>query len=203
MHFFTAYQPSKYTHKLSPISNISLIVTLITFSSLFGANWELDQKKSHIRFSGSHAGVTFTGNFPSFTGDIYFEDQNIEKTQATISIALNQVVVSDYYYQETLLTEDWFNVKNHPQAQFELQQLKAHSNEAYTHTAVGKLTLRGISKTLRIPLKLSTKDDQAFLDASVKIDRSDFKIGMESDPDGSWVSKFITVDIKLVAKALA
>jgi hypothetical protein len=50
-----------------------------------------------------------------------------------------------------------------------------------------------------LPYTLTIENGKALMEATTTLDRLPYKIGTESDPKGDWVSKDITVTIKITA----
>ncbi len=178
---------------------LSLIaLTLVPLAAASGAaakSWGVDKAESAIVFSGVHAGSPFEGRFEDWTANIEFDPEAPQNAVVLVTVETASAKTGTDLYDGTLTGADWFNVESFPQARFEA--MGAEPDGAGGYTLKGTLTIRENSA----PVALTFKADEtkAAADATVTLQRLDFGLGAESDPQGSWVSLEIPVTIKLVA----
>ncbi len=83
---------------------------------------------------------------------------------------------------ESALPEaDWFAVASHPTASFTATKFRHVAGNRYE--AIGKLTLRGISRPLKLPFTLTIAGDVATMTGTATIDRTLFGVGQ-----GEWAA---------------
>jgi polyisoprenoid-binding protein YceI len=156
------------------------------------ADYSASSKNGTIGFSGQHAGMNFSGTFESWTADLYLPVAGSEANKAYINATfdLQTATTGDSIYDETLPEGDWFDVDNHPRGSFSSTNVEPVANG---FDVSGELTLRG--KTLPVSFKLLKKGRR--LTANFPINRLDYGIGVDSDPEAEWVSKniYLTLDI--------
>ena len=157
--------------------------------------WGIDHAKSGIAFAGAHMGNPFTGRFESWDGNIEFDPAAPGSAVVLMTIDTASAKTGNATYDGTLPQADWFDVDAYPQARFEAFGATAQGEGRFTLD--GKLTIRSNSVPVGLPFEASDKEARA--EATITLNRLDFGIGAESDPDGQWVSKEITVTITLVA----
>ena len=174
-----------------------IILTTLLHHILLAQEWHILPEKSHISFQGEHAGIPFKGNFPTYTASIFFQKAYLDKTKVTFSFDMQKVIVSDYYYQQTLLSQDWFNSKEYPHAYFEVTSLVEKKDLDHHYLVSGNLTIKNITKPLQTVVKIQSSGNKVILDGEFTINRKDFAIGTSSDPDGSWVTLEIPIHIHL------
>lgn len=174
-----------------------LTITLCTHMANAKA-WQVDYEKSHINFSGDHAGVSFEGSFPKFNASIQFDPEKLESTKVTADIDISKTSVSDTLYTETLKTTDWFNSYEYPTAKYVSKSIEKIAAGKYLIT--GDLTIKDITKTVKTTVNISINGNQATARGQTNIKRTEFKIGNSSDPTGDWVSIDIPVTLYIVAK---
>ena len=68
-----------------------------------------------------------------------------------------------------------------------------------TYEVDGTLTLKGIAQDIALPFSLTTEGDKTVMEATTSLDRLLYQVGVASDPKAEWVSKDITVAIKVSA----
>ena len=193
------------------LAAIMCVVSLPAMTEL-----DINDSAGTVSFSGKHAGMTFNGEFESWTATIHLpnssqamqghsqghsKDHSQGNSQGNSQVSpafvkadfdLSSAETGDSLYNETLLEGDWFDVENHPRGGFESESVVS---TAEGHEVIGNLTLRG--KTLPISFILQQEDGRLL--ASFDIDRLAYGIGVESDPDAEWVSQFINLQLNIPA----
>ena len=80
---------------------------------------------------------------------------------------------------DTLKSDDLFAVKQFPSAQYVADNFTAKGGNKYA--AVGKLTLRNVTREVPIEFTFERKDGSAWLKGSAQLKRLDFGVGQ-----GDW-----------------
>lgn len=158
--------------------------------------WELVPAQSFIRFSGDNAGTPFSGTFNRWQADLAIDlDQPVQsRVHATIWTASATDGIK--MHEEALPTTEWFDVAEYPTASYAV--IRVIPNEDGTYLLEGELTIKDHSHPVG-PLQLRIENGTATISGKVAIEREAFDLGMESDPNGEWVSNEITVDVQAVA----
>ena len=156
--------------------------------------YDIDTNKSHIAFSGTHAGNEFNGEFEKWTAQIDFDENKLDTSTATIILYTGEAKTGNVMYDGTLPTQDWFDTNAYPTIIFIAKQFdKTDTGYAVT----GELAVKGITKSITIDFDLSGNDVKT-VTAQFPVDRLAYNIGVESDPNAEWVGQIITVDMTLV-----
>lgn len=130
------------------------------------------------------------GNANGISGTVTFDPENPAATTGKIVVASASLMVPNAMQREHMQGGMWLDVAKYPEITFEEKSLKNVKTEGNTTTAeaVGTFTLRGISKELTVPVKLTylkdklservpnMKGDLLVLRSSFSIKRSDFNI---------------------------
>jgi polyisoprenoid-binding protein YceI len=98
-----------------------------------------------------------SGTAGGVTGAVSFDAANPAATSGKIVVATNSLTVSNAMMTDHLRGEMWLNAAANPEITFELAKLenvKTAGNET-TATATGKFTLKGVSKDISVPVKLT------------------------------------------------
>jgi polyisoprenoid-binding protein YceI len=162
------------------------------------AEWQTDPANSEIRFSGSYASSPFTGVFEKWSADINFDPANPAQAKVRVLINTASAATGSKINDGTLKSADWFDVKNHPQAVFEASNFTALDGNRYR--AEGVLVIKGTKLPLAFEFQLDVEGATAHLQAGFTLDRIAYGLGVKADPTADWVSREITLDIKLTAR---
>ena len=172
------------------------IILIFLYSSIASAvPYRVDYDKSLIRFSGVHAGNEFEGVFNEWTADIDFDHDDPSTAHAQIIINTASAKTGNKLYDGTLPNEDWLNTARFPQAIFMSDKITKTDNG---YRVEGHLTLRGISHPVSFEFNLEG-DDPVAMTAYIPINRLDYNIGKDSDPNAEWVSDIINITLQLLA----
>jgi polyisoprenoid-binding protein YceI len=143
---------------------------------------DISQADGEVGFSGKHAGMTFKGVFLRWNAQLMLPPSAEPFVNAEFD--LSSAETGDSTYDDTLPEGDWFDVDNHPRGVFKSTQV---TQEGQGYKVEGELTLRGKS----LPASFLLIEDGKRLTSTFIVDRIDYGIGLESDPDADWVDREI------------
>jgi polyisoprenoid-binding protein YceI len=139
---------------------------------------------------------SINGTASGISGKVTFDPANPAATKGRIVVAANSLHVGNATMKEHLHGENWMNVTKFPEMTFELDSLKNVKTEGdiTTADAVGKITIKGVTKELAAPVKLtylkdkmkarSGKDgDLLVVRSNFAVKRSDFGINASRGED--------------------
>lgn len=208
----TTTEPGRRLTLRLGLSLIPIAIIAIVFSLLQGqsskhsggksietgaqSEWLIDPARSHIEFSGTHAGADFKGEFTRWRGDIRFNPASPEKALITASIDTASATDGIPLHDETLPLAEWFNVEVHPIAT--VQSTSILSIDSQRYEVNGVLTIKGVDVDLK-GFVLEVEDQGIRISGDTVLDRAALNLGMESDPQGEWVSLAIPVNLVLHA----
>lgn len=152
-------------------------------------------EKSSVTFSYKQMGVAMDGKFKKFNAQVSLDTAKLDKAKGSIDIDLASIDTGSGEADQEVVGKSWFNVAAHPKASFVLKGIKATGANQYE--ATGQLTIKGQSRDISAPLKLSP---QGALTGSFVLKRGDYAIG-----EGMWakfdvVANEITVNFNLNLK---
>jgi len=130
------------------------------------------------------------GNANGISGTVTFDSENPAATQGKIIVASASLMVPNSMQQHHLHSDMWLDVAKYPEITFESKAFKNVKTEGNVTTAevVGNFTLKGVSKELTVPVKLTylkdklgarvpkMKGDLLVIRSNFSIKRSDFNI---------------------------
>lgn len=140
---------------------------------------QVQADKSTIGFSYQQMNVKMEGRFRQFTAQIAFDPAKPAAAKVSFNVALGSVDAGSGDADQELAGKSWFNTTQFPSAQFVASSVKALGNNQFE--VAGKLTIKGQSRDIVIPAKLTPLGNTAALDGTFTIRRGDFSIG-----EGSW-----------------
>ena len=128
---------------------------------------------------------------------VTFDPENPAATRGKIVVAANSLHVGNPMMKEHLHSDKWMDVNRFPQITFELEAMKNVKTDGNVTTAdaAGKMTVKGTTKELTVPVKLTylkdklqqrvpgRKGDLLVVRSNFTIKRSDFGINSGSFED--------------------
>jgi len=190
----------KMMHILKYLTFSLLFFILFAHGAVQGKDWQVNLTNSEIRFSGKHAGADFKGVFERWDADISFDPNKLDTSHVRVTIETASAVTGNGLYDGTLKGKDWFDIENHKSAVFEASSFQALGEKRYR--VQGNLTIKGNRVSLPFDFTLDVEGTDAKMTASIPLDRIKHGLGVGSDPDASWVSREIGLDIIVNASVL-
>lgn len=112
-----------------------------------------------------------------------------------------------------LMSPDFFDVANHATASFEITGVAAGIDTSIkevilkdaTHTVTGNLTLKGVTKSITFPAKVTMNETTATADANFNIDRTQWGLvyGNDKSLKDKFISPIVNIGLHLVANTAA
>ncbi len=152
-------------------------------AQLADGKYILDFNKSSIVWSAKKVtGSGHTGTVRVSSGVIYVKGN--AGITGKVKIDMNAMVITDISDAGTnanflnhLKAEDFFNTVVFPDAMFEVISVQvAKGNNGTTHNVSGNMTIKGITKALSFPAKITGGGNQVFVEGIVGVDRSQFDV---------------------------
>jgi polyisoprenoid-binding protein YceI len=142
-------------------SVIVSLLSLATAAALTAAPLSFDFKDpkgvNAIQFHLDSLLEPIAGTASGVTGTVKFDPANPAATSGKIVVATSSLTVANAMMGDHLRGKDWLDAAANPEITFELTKLanvKTAGNET-TATAQGKFTLKGVTKEIAVPVKLT------------------------------------------------
>jgi polyisoprenoid-binding protein YceI len=146
------------------------------------AHYTLDPAKSTFEYQFTQAGALNKGKFTKYTVTLDFSADSLATSKLDVVVDMGSLDTGDKERDETLKSADLFAVAKFPQSRFTSTQITKTANG---YDAVGKLTIRGVSRDVHVPFSFRTADEQGkpagYLLGKTTIKRLDFGVGQ-----GDW-----------------
>jgi polyisoprenoid-binding protein YceI len=167
---------------LASVVAVSASLVAFTAKKLSG-DWQLDQSHSSMSFIINHFGSPFMGKFNKFEGKLNFDPNDLSKANAEFTIDANSINTFNDQRDGHVKNADFLDVAKYPTITFKSEKFSKKAENQYVVT--GKLTIKETTKTLDLPLTVTTLRDHPFdktkkilgIKVEYDIKRSDFKIG--------------------------
>jgi polyisoprenoid-binding protein YceI len=160
--------------------------------------YTLDQAKSTLEFQFEQAGAQNKGKFTRFPVTMEFSPDNLAASKLDVSVETSSLETGDKERDDTLKGADLLSVAKFPQARFSATQITKTPNG---YEAVGKLTLRGVSRDIHVPFTFRTAEEQGkpagYLLGKTTIKRLDFGVGQGDWKSTEWVGNDVSVSYSL------
>jgi polyisoprenoid-binding protein YceI len=142
----------------------------------------LDPAKSSLEFTFMQAGAANKGRFTRFQVAFDFSAENLAASRLDVAIEMNSTDTGDQERDDTLKGADLFAVAKFPQAHFAASQI---NRTASGYEAVGKLTIRGVTRDARVPFSFRTATENGaavgYMSGKTSVRRLDYGVGQ-----GDW-----------------
>ena len=160
-------------------------------------SYSADPQQSHLEFTGVQAGAEFKGAFHKFSADIEFAPDALASSRFDVQIDLKSVDSMDKDRDTTIRGPDIFDVAHYPTAHY---VTRSFTKTAAGYTAIGALTLRGVTKDVPIEFQFTQAAAGAKLEGSAKLKRLDFGAGQGDWKSTEWVADAVKISFSLVLK---
>lgn len=142
-------------------------------------DWQVDAAKSSLTFKGTYQNGPFAGRFARFDAAIAFDENDLAQDKFDVRVQIASVSTESSERDDTLKTEDFFDVARFPQAHFVTQSFGKGADGGLE--AKGTLTIRDQTKPVALKVKFVANGDGATLDVDTVLNRLDFALGVGND----------------------
>jgi polyisoprenoid-binding protein YceI len=115
--------------------------------------YEIDVAHSNVDFVVRHLGVTnVRGQFTRFSGHILLDESDVTRSTVDVVIDATSVDTRNDRRDDHLRSGDFFEVERFPELRFRGRGVE---REGSGHVLVGDLTIRDVTREVRIPFELT------------------------------------------------
>jgi polyisoprenoid-binding protein YceI len=156
------------------------ILLTAAFTTLTAINFQIAEGHA-IKFAGKDA----EGTFGKITGDLAFDEANVEASKFSVSLDVASINTGNGMKNKHAKSDKWFDAKQFPTINFTSSKF---SKTATGYQVEGTLDLHGVKKTVTIPFTFANNTFKG----SFTVNRMDYSVGtMEG------MSKKVSNEIKL------
>lgn len=157
--------------------------------------WTLQPSQSRLTFSGDEAGAPARGEFKQFKVHLCFDPAGA-KGQLRVVVGVASLGTHNSRRDEVLKGEDFFAVKQYPQAVYEARKFTRTADGRYT--AAGTLKLRGVTRPVLVAFTFTAGGDKtAAVEGKAIIHRLDFGVGQGRWKNTRWVGNDVELNFDL------
>jgi polyisoprenoid-binding protein YceI len=168
-----------------------------SLSAASAALAQVDVAKSSVMATSNQMNVPVEGKFGKFTAQLSFDPAKPAAGSAQIDIDVASYDLGDESYNEQVRGKEWFDAKTYPSATFVSSAIAPAGGNQFKVT--GKLTIKGKSETVVVPVTMSQQGATQTFDGALPIKRSQFDIGTGEWKDTSVVADEVVIRFHIVA----
>jgi polyisoprenoid-binding protein YceI len=158
---------------------------------------QVDVSKSSVTATSKQMNVPVEGKFGKFTAQIVFDPAKPAAGTAQLSIDTGSYDLGDESYNDQVRGKEWFDAKTYPAATFVSSAIAPAGGNQFNVT--GKLTIKGKSQTVTVPVTVAQQGATQTFDGSLPIKRLQFDIGTGEWKDTSVVADDVVIKFHIVA----
>jgi polyisoprenoid-binding protein YceI len=161
------------------------------------AQASVDAAKSTIVATTKQMNVPVDGNFKKFTAQLNFDPAKPTAGSANLSIDTSSYDLGDDTYNQQAYGKDWFDTAHFPTATFVSSSI-APAGGANQFKVSGKLTIKGKSQDVVVPVTVTQQGATQTFDGSLPIKRTQFDVGTGEWKDTSVVADEVVIKFHIV-----
>jgi polyisoprenoid-binding protein YceI len=150
--------------------------------------------QSEITFVSRQMGVPVSGKFKTFDAKLAFDPAKPAAASIAFNVDMGSATLGDRETDAELPKPVWFAVAKFPNANFQSSSVKRL--DATRFEVAGKLTIKGLSSEVVVPVTLAQTGAQTVATGSFPIKRLTFRIGDQEWSDTSMVADAVQVNFR-------
>jgi polyisoprenoid-binding protein YceI len=179
--------------------------TTTDFGTLTGT-YTIDASHSRFGFVARHAMVTkVRGSFNDFEGTATIDGANPANSSVQVAIKVDSIDTRNAQRDEHLRTNDFLDTASYPEITFASTSISHDGGDDFQVT--GDLTIRGVTKSITLPLEYQGSATDPFgnarigFEGSVVINRKDWGVTWNAalETGGVLVSEKVTLEFEISA----
>lgn len=147
-----------------------------------------------LTFAFVQAGAENSGAFRQFATELRYDPNQLATSSLKVTVQIASLDTQDKDRDTELQGADLFDAKKYPTAQF---VASSFAKGARGVEAVGKLTLRGVTHDLRLPLSIQSTATGVELSGETTIKRLDYGVGQGDWKSTEWVGDEVKLQYKV------
>ncbi len=181
------------------------IVLFMVMTGFAGDRYQIDPVHSSIGFTVRHMVIAnVKGYFKEFSGTIIYDENDITRSSVSVTIKTASINTENPKRDAHLRSPDFFDAEKYPEITFKSKRIL---KEKDGYIAVGDLTMRGVTREIRIPFQILGKvtdpwgNTRLGVEASLKLNRHDYGISWSQtlDNGGLVVGDEVKIDLNIEA----
>ena len=159
--------------------------------------WAVIGDSSAITLSVRAFGVTQTGRFGRWSGDIRFDPDAPEDAEVAITVRAASLTMRQQAVTQRAVGPGFLDAERYPTIRFQLRALEPTAPGRYTARA--DVTVRDRTRPVTFPVTLSVDGGVARMRGGFVLDRADYGIGTQGAMN-ALVARQVRVDVALATR---
>ena len=176
-----------------------LLAAVLLLAASAASAQTIDPARSSVSATFKQMGVPVEGRFKKVGGQVGYDPANPAAAQARVDVDVASFDLGDAQYNREVQQKDWFDGARFPAASFVSTSVKAAG--AGRLEVGGKLTIKGRSVNVNVPLSVRAEGGATMFEGSVPIRRLAFAIGEGEWKDTALLADEVIVKFRLVVAA--
>ena len=186
---------------------IYLILSLLLLGQthVMAHEWKIDSNHSGILFDIKHIYSTVRGHFSDFSGDVFFDPDNLGKSKFDFVVKVDSINTNNGKRDTHLRSDDFFAASKYPVMTFKSSRVSHAGGNKYV--LEGKMTIKNTTKDMVLEFIYWGQKENPFkknemvagFDTLFKINRLDYHVGDGKFHKMGVVGKDVDILISLEA----
>lgn len=155
-----------------------ILATVILVSSAFVTVTNAVDYKIKDNHSIAFKSKDPSGEFKTIKGTVKFDENDLTGSKFDLTIDVNSISTGNGMMNKKSQTEVWFNAAKYPTIKYTSSKIEKAGTD---YMITGTLTMKGVSKEKKIPLKVTKSGADLIFTGSFAVNRIDYKVGQKSD----------------------
>jgi polyisoprenoid-binding protein YceI len=182
-------------------NTVVALMALLAVRSFGADEYLIDNAHTQIGFKVKHMVVaTVQGKFNEFSGTVFYDEKDVTKSSVQGTVKVASINTDNPKRDEHLRSADFFDAANFPEITFKSKKIVKQGDGL---VAIGDMTIRGVTKEIKVPFTINGKlvdpwgKTRVGLDATATINRQDFGVSWNKalDNGGVVVSNEVKIEI--------
>lgn len=177
------------------------VLMAATSMAMAADTYTIDGAHTSANFAVKHLGIsTVHGRFTEVSGTIVLDEKAPENNSVTAVIRSASVNTDNEMRDKDLRSDNFFNAEKYPEIRFQSTSIRRMGGDKYV--AVGKLTIRDVTREVEIPFTLAQGTSpqgvaKLGVEASLGVNRFDYHVNF--DQTGLLVGKDVNIELSVEA----
>ena len=162
---------------------IILSLILLGHAQVMAHEWNIDPVHTGILFEIKHIYSMVRGHFSDFSGDVYFDPDNLEKSKFDFVVNVDSIDTNNGKRDNHLRSDDFFAESKYPVMTFKSSRVSHAGGNKYI--LEGKMTIKDVTKDMVLECIYWGQKENPFkknqmvagFDSRLKINRLDYHVG--------------------------
>jgi polyisoprenoid-binding protein YceI len=192
---------------MSALTALALLITSARAAAPVPVDYTLDPTRSSLKFTFKQDGAENQGRFRKYDVVLRFAENNLPASRLDVTVQLDSLDTGDEQRDGEMKGVNGFDVAKYPVAKFHATKISLTSVGRYE--AIGKLTLHGVSRDIRVPLSFRAATERsgpaAYITGRAGFNRLDFGVGQGQYKATDFIANEVGVNfgLRFTAKAPA